>query len=161
MKQPEIESPYQIIIDENTQREILKPLKPNLTEEESRDVAVTNSALLSDYSSQERLALHNYAIAEAKKKRGFEEAIGSLNISKLTPKLDNETSIDPATKRERIGRIRPRSYQTKNAKSQTQVFRELIKTQMEFLSQKEHTTKRERNRSRSRSKSPSNRKRFK
>lgn len=108
---------------------------------ERRDVAMTSNRLFIDYSSRERLALYEYAIEESKK-LGFVD-FKSSESSIATPLDEDEimdqqssstTRRDDFAKAVEKSRSRPRSYQTGKAKSHTQVLRELIRSQMDYLS---------------------------
>jgi hypothetical protein len=189
-KQPNVESPFQIILDSKTQSSIFEKLvtsdRPSSTNTDllpipfdsaqfhkntitqlyrdtakkatttERQVALTSNHLFTDYSTSERLALYDYSV-EQSKKLGFFDNKSTLDNFALLHSTTSSGGV--ADDREEQGeavaaeankdassivnkpakvdlvknRRRPRSYQTSSAKSHTQVMRELIQTQMEYL----------------------------
>lgn len=217
-KQPNVESPFQIILDSKTQSSIFEKLvtsdRPSSTNSDllpipfdpaqfhkntttqlyrdtakkatktERQVALTSNHLFTDYSTSERLALYDYSV-EQSKKLGFFDNKSTMDNVALGGVADDREEQDEAVTAEANkdsssivnkpakvdlvkNRRRPRSYQTSSAKSHTQVMRELIQTQMEYLTDdgkyggsEGAACKRERDRSSSLEMSNQNRKRHK
>ncbi|CAF0975126.1 unnamed protein product [Brachionus calyciflorus] len=158
-KHPDVNSPFQIVIDKNVQNEIFKnaqenkpapsnmlpiPFEYNILNfrdeknnnkntQNSRDVSLTTNQMFVNYTPAERLLLHEYALSKSKSlgyQNSFEQSL--VDLPEETNFNDKGASTSDSVFSKEIKR-RPKSYRTGKTKTHTDALRELIDTQMEFL----------------------------